>query len=166
MAFVFKSIVPPDMDIDQYRLEYLNELRKEGRKIKREYEKTTRTWKNKPKFEVIVGLTRKGGGEASVLVGTDDEIYGYVDEGTDAHVISAKRAPFLKFRTGFTPKTTRGQIGSRRGGRSGGWVQKKSVMHPGSKARRFTPTIAARRKGPFVRNMRRANERATDKVFR
>ncbi len=165
MAFVFKSIVPPAMDIDQYRLEYLNELRKEGRKIKREYQKTTRTWKRKPKFEIIVGLGRGADAEASVLVGTDDEIYGYVDEGTEAHPISARRKPFLKFRTGFTPKTSRGRIGSRRGGRSGGWVSKKRVMHPGTKSRNFTPTIAARREGPFVRNMRKANERATDKVF-
>ena len=166
MAFVFKSIVPPEMDIDQYRLEYLNELRKEGRKIKREYEKTTRTWRNKPKFEMIVGLTRKGGGEASVLVGTDDEIYGYVDEGTPAHWISAKNKPWLLFREKSTPKTTRGRIGSGRGSRSGGWVKKKRVWNKGIKSRNFTPTIAARRKGPFVRNMRRANERATDKVFR
>ncbi len=166
MAFVFESIVPPEMDIDQYRLEYLNELRKEGRKIKREYEKTTKTWRRKPVFETLIGLTRKGGGEASVLVGTDHPIYGYVDEGTDPHPIDARGAPYLVFRRKFTPKTSRGQIGSRRGSRSGGWVSKKHVNHPGIKARNFTLTIAARRKGPFVRNMRKANERATDKVFR
>ncbi len=165
MAFVFKSIVPPAMDIDQYRLEYLNELRKEGRKIKREYQKTTRTWKRKPKFEIIVGLGRGADAEASVLVGTDDEIYGYVDEGTPARWITAKRAPYLVFRENFTPKTSRGRIGSRRGSRGGGWVKKKRVWNKGIKSRNFTPTIAARREGPFVRNMRRANERATDKVF-
>ncbi len=165
MAFVFKSIIPKDMDIDVFRLEYLNELRKEARTITKEYKKTTRTWKNKPKFVTQIGLSRIAG-DASVLVGTDDEQYRWVDEGTRAHIIRARNAPSLAFQTGFRPKTRSKVISSRKGGRSGPIVRPKVVRHPGTKARLFSETIAKKRTAPFERNIRRANKRAADKVFK
>ncbi len=100
-----------------------------------------------------------------MLVGTDDEIYGYVNDGTRAHIIKARRAPRLAFKTGFTPKTTPRQIGSRKGGVSGNLVRPKQVRHPGTKARKFSKTIAARRQGGFTKAMRLATERATKKVW-
>ena len=165
MAFVFKSIIPKDMDIDVFRLEYLNELRKEARTITKEYKKTTRTWKHKPKFQTLIGLSRIAG-EASVLVGTDDKVYKWVDEGTPRHPITAKRAPSLAFREGFRPKTRSKVIASRRGASFGPLFRPKAVIHPGIKARLFSETIAKKRTAPFERNMRRANKRAADKVFK
>ena len=103
----------------------------------KQFEKTTRTWKHRVKF---VRYTSIGG----FVVGTNDEIYNFVNNGTKPHVINASRAPFLVFNRRFTPKTRVGVVGSRKGSRGGGWVRKKQVMHPGSEGRKFDETIAAR----------------------
>ncbi len=50
-----------------------------GRRMKRDYEKTVATWKVKPQFEM---LTQRTSSIASVLVGTDNRIYAYVNNGT------------------------------------------------------------------------------------
>lgn len=95
-------------------------------------ERCTATWENQPTFtitEVKDGL----------IIGTDDPIFGYVDEGTPPHTIAPKRRTFLRFRSGYTPKTSPGQIGSGSGGASGDVVfTRKPVNHPGTRARRFT----------------------------
>lgn len=50
-----------------------------GRRMKRDYDKTVATWKIKPEFEM---LTQRTSSIASVLVGTDNRIYAYVNNGT------------------------------------------------------------------------------------
>lgn len=84
-------IVPKEVfNIDAVRLELLNALRAQGREIQREYKATTKTWKHKPKFEMKISLKRMAP-EASVIVWTDDRIYGYVDRGTQPHPIVPKK---------------------------------------------------------------------------
>lgn len=50
-----------------------------GRRMKVDYEKTVATWKVRPRFEM---LTQRTSSIASVLVGTDNRIYAYVNNGT------------------------------------------------------------------------------------
>jgi hypothetical protein len=75
-------------------------------------------------------------------ISTDDEIYGYVEEGTRAHDITPKRAKRLRFATGGSPKTAPNVIGSTGGRRGSAVVFARRVRHPGSKARNFSKTIA------------------------
>lgn len=98
------------------------------------YESCVATWNHKPTFEQT---TTKDG----IIVGTEDEIFGYVDEGTRPHVITIKNGRVLRFRTGYTAKTTPGKIGSGAGGPSGGFAYAKSVNHPGFKGRDFTGKV-------------------------
>lgn len=126
-------------------------VQKSAALIQRDLQSTTKTWKRKPKFTVTVD---QSGGNYSVVAGTDDAIYGYIDGGTGkygpkgrAYVIRPKkRGGILRFRKGFGAKTRPGIIGSTAGVVAGGdWVSKRQVIHPGIKARKFTTTIQKRR---------------------
>jgi len=161
--------------IDEIRLELLNALRAEGRQIKRDFQKSTRTWKNKPKFEMKVSL-RRAVGEGSVTVWTDNEIYGYVNHGTGIwsgrgkYPIRPKvrrRGPRGRFRRGagslafpskFGPKTRPGHINAGSGSSGGPMVLTKLVMHPGIRPRKFDQAIANRinKTGRFQRRIDRA----------
>jgi len=101
--------------------------------------KTIETWENKPTFEKSVTVNPD-----SVIgqVWTDDNIYHILDGGAKPHTFGPKRAPFLQFQSGFAAKTKPRWIGSQAGGKSGDWVRKLSVDHPGLTAREFAKTIA------------------------
>ena len=165
-ALVFKEIKAKRLKVDAFRLHLLNEMRKVGTEIKADFEKTTATWEHKPKFTVDVSLTRPG---PQVMVGTDDEIYGYVSGGTKPHDIfagiftgkSRKRA--LAFPASSTPKTRPGQIGSWPGSRGGDTVVRPYVRHPGTKPRKFEEAIAKKWKPKFKRRMEAAMKQAVQK---
>lgn len=108
----------------------------------RDLEATVRTWTKKPTFDVTITRT---GGDYSVTAGTDNEIYGYVDAGTEAHPILPKRSRYLKFSSGYRAKSRVGVIGSYAGGSFGSDVFSRGVLHPGFPGRKFTETIRKRR---------------------
>lgn len=163
VAQLAKSIKPKKINVPKVRQNLLNALRKEGNIVKKEYEKTVATWNDPPKFEVSIGLKRGGGGEASVLVhptGTELQVNKFVwtDDGTEAHPIEAKNAPYLVFQVGYTPKTRPGKIASGPASRFGEFVSVKQVDHPGTKARKFTEAIVKQRRKPFIQAMIKAAE--------
>ena len=168
MAEVFsvKQIKPKKLNVDAFRLETLNALRAEGRDVKKEYQKTTKTWKKKPEFEVLIGLTRGPGGSASVLVGTDDKVYRYVDEGTKGHYVPKTVAATMAFRPGYKAKTKPRKIGSGAGGAFGDKIVRRGRWWvKGIVAREFSPTIQKRRRKPFTRRMVKAMQAAGKKAF-
>lgn len=134
----YKAISPIKLNEGRMRLELLNGLRKTGTRIKEQYDKTTRTWKNRPTFSTQITLS---GSKPSVLVSTQSDIYGYVDYGTRPHIIRPRRAKKLRFRAGSTPKTTPNVIGSSGGSAGGAPVYANFVRHPGNAPRNFTKTI-------------------------
>lgn len=158
MAGAWKVIKPSRLRDDALRLELLNAMRRMGTKIKGDFEKTTATWKHKPKFEVLVSL--KGVGP-TVVVDTNDEIYRYVSEGTKPHVIRP-RTPGgrLAFQGTYTAKTSPGVIGSTSGGSSGDMVYAREVHHPGTQARDFHKVISKEWQGKFKREMEEAMRKA------
>jgi len=164
-ALVIKEIKPSRLRDDKLRLTLLNEMRKVGTEMKQDFEKTTATWEHKPKFTVDVSLTQPG---PQLMVGTDDEIYGYVSKGTKPHAIFAgiytgksnKRA--LAFPSKSSPKTRPGVIGSTSGSRGGKTVVRPYVQHPGTKPRKFEEAIAKLWKKRFKDRM----EAAMKKVAR
>jgi hypothetical protein len=162
-------------DLDAIRMELLNALRSEGRHIKRDFQKSTRTWKHKPRFDMKVSL-RRAQATGFVEVKTDDEIYGYVNHGTGIwsgrgkYPIRPKvrrRGPRGRFRRAagslafpskFGPKTRPGKIGSSAGSRGGPMVFTKQVMHPGIRPRKFDQAIVNRinKTGRFQRRIDQA----------
>ena len=118
----------------------LNELSAEAKAL---FEKTTATWKHKPRFTLRINLNNRS-------IATSDEIYTYVDKGTRAHMIRAKRARALSFRVGGSPKTKPSIIASYLGSEGKSWVSAVEVQHPGSRPRNFSKIIQARMQKRFV----------------
>lgn len=118
-----------------------------------DYEKTTATWENKPRWVVRVGRDR-------VEVYTRSTIWRYVDEGTRPHEIRARRAQALAFASGYRAKTRPGSIIAGAGGPEGDTRFAQSVQHPGTKARGFSRRLRAKWKEKWPRMLRQAITRA------
>jgi len=161
-----KAIKPGKMRDDVLRLELLNEMRKVGTEIKADFAKTTATWEHKVEFQVIVSLTGPG---PVVLVGTDDKVYRYVNEGTRPHLIWAgyytgkSPARALVFRGTFRPKTRPRVLESGAGFKGGELMVRPYVQHPGNAAREFDVMIQERWESAFKRRMEGAMRRAAAK---
>lgn len=131
-----RAIVPTKLFPNDLKKVLTNTMEGAARAVKIDYQVTTQTWKKRPPF----GIDRDG---YNRTVGTDDEIYGYIDDGTKPHEIRPKRAKVLAFGGGaYRPKTRVKVIGSTNGGPSGDTVFSKGVHHPGTEARDFTEVIA------------------------
>ncbi len=116
--------------------------RKTTNLTERDLKSTVKTWNHKVEFEVVED---RSGGDYALTAGTDDKIYGYVNDGTKPHVIRPKKSRFLRFQGGYTAKTRVGIIGSRPGGASGDSVTAQKVNHPGFPGRNFITVIGKRR---------------------
>lgn len=116
--------------------------RKSANLMMRDLQATVQTWTKKPTFDITI---TEQGGNYSVSAGTDDEIYGYVNNGTKPHEIKPKRSKYLRFSSGYKAKTRVGIIGSIEGGAFGDDVFSAGVFHPGFPGREFTKKIAQRR---------------------
>jgi hypothetical protein len=101
-------------------------------------------WKNKPVFKARKFINAERIMVTVFPTGPAAEIYGYVDQGTESHLIAAKNVPLLSFRTGYKSKTLARPARTVSGGgvSTGPRVFAKVVHHPGSEAREFSKTIA------------------------
>lgn len=172
--FLVKGIKPARLRVTEVRQKILNALRAEGRDQRKVLEPTVATWKGeKPDFESLIGLERGANGSASVLTGpTGSEKavnkWVWLDLGTKAHIIRARRLPTLIFRVGgFVSKTRPGSFQSRGGRRaSGPRVRPRSVSHPGTKARGWSEMATKRRRRPFTRRMVKAMQVGAGQAFK
>ncbi len=149
-ALAWKTIKPARLKDKSLRITLINKARKIGNAMKRDFLETTKTWEHKVEFSIDVST--KGQGPA-VLVGTDDEIYGYVNDGTPPHIIRPVHAKMLRFATGYAAKTSPGVLASGSGGASGSIAYAKIVHHPGTKARNFDKVIADKWQSRFKSEM-------------
>lgn len=149
-----KPIRPLKMDEAEFKRVVRNALRTEGRKIRKEFEETTKTWDHKVEFREHTHLAVKDR-VMSVEVETDDLIYHFVSGGTKPHPIEPKKkGGVLVFRAGYKAKTTPRIIGSGSGGSFGGTVFAKRIpRHPGTTAREFPRMIRRKRMPKFYKAM-------------
>ena len=158
-VFMFKEIKPKPLKEDAFRLEFLTMMHEMEREIKKDFKETTKTWDTNVEFVSIISL--KGG--PSVLVGTDNEIYRMVNDGTKAHDIAPKGKKRLAYQVQFVPKTAPGVIGSKAGGKSGNYTYRGLVHHPGFKARAFDKVITKKWTPRFKRRAEEAMRIAAQK---
>jgi hypothetical protein len=130
-----------------------------GNLILRDLQSTVRTWEHKPAFTLVV---HKTGQDYAIVAGTNDKIYGFVNTGTKAHPIQAKRSKYLAYSSGYRAKTRVGIIGSQTGGAFGSTRFARSVKHPGFPGRKFILRIQRRRQV----TMRQELEQSVAKVNR
>lgn len=162
----FKAIRPPALKVGAAQKIMRNALRAEAKKIKREFEKTTATWEHKVDFREHVHLAPSYS-VMSVQIETDDEIYGYVSNGTKPHEIRPKKkGGVLAFQSGYKAKTSPRQIGSGSGGSFGDTIFRASVQHPGTEARRFPEVIYQSRLKAFYNRMGIAWRKAIEEMRR
>lgn len=116
---------------------------------------TTTTWTHRPTFEAVP--TPRGW-----AVKVDPAFpYGWVNQGTPAHPIEAKRALLLRFTGPYHAKTKVNIISSFAGGRGKVWVSKRRVQHPGIQARNFTDIIMKRIQARAANRVRAALNEAS-----
>lgn len=144
-----------------FRQEIKAEAKAVAADMKKDFEKTTRTWKHKVAFK---DTSTESGDEATASVETKDEIYGYVDQGTKPHIIRPrKRKGLLSFKSKYKAKTTPHVINSHQGGASGKQVFARVVHHPGTDPRYFTRDIQAAWQPKFKKRIESAIARAAKK---
>lgn len=141
MVVTFKAIQPELYDVRAYYSELKKAANQIGFGMLRDFQKTTRGWETVVEFYIRATVTQS---IAEVTVGTDNEIYGYVEKGTRPHVISPVRAKVLRFQSGYRPATTPGRLRSRTARHSGDLVFARRVQHPGTEARNFSQIVADR----------------------
>lgn len=163
-VLLVKAIKPKKLRTQPFRREIQKALKAEAEKLKREFRKTTKTWRRKPKFTQLAPVRGvEHTGEAAVLVGTDDPIYRYLDQGT--------RIRWAVMSRDWQSKTSPRMIGSRPGRGRVVIAGKRAMLkrgirpRPGIKAREFAKTIQKLRERPFKRRMEQAMKRAAEQVF-
>lgn len=104
--------------------------------VREDFLVTTQTWEHKPEFAIV----KKPGDR---WIGTDDKIYGILNEGARPHIIRAKNGPGLRFyATGFKPKSRVQQIVSRKGKAANKDFRTPVVVHhPGVEKRMWNRVI-------------------------
>lgn len=125
-------------------------MRRAADLAKADFQATVASWSSPPGFSIDEVSP------AEYRVWTSDRRYIMVDRGTRSHVIVARRAKFLAFRTGYSPKTRPRVIGSTGSSFSGGVVYRRMVRHPGTTARQFSETIAERRRKTILSEVQAA----------
>lgn len=147
-----KIILPKKLIADPAKLAraLTNGLNATAKGVQVDFNVTTQTWQHKPSFAIDSPTPYQR------TISTDDEVYGYVNEGTRAHDIRPKGKGILRFRTPFRAKTLPNTIASSAGSLGANQVVARVVHHPGSKARAFDRTIAKKWDAQMATIMQRA----------
>jgi len=161
-----KAIKAKKLQVDQIRLELLNELRKQGTEHKERLRQTVRTWKgDRPTFKTAISL--RGG----------DAVAATYPEGSDLAVMkwvwleAGTRIRWALMGQGWKSKTRPGRFASGAGrGRvvlfgKRGFNRHGLKARPGIKARKWTEKVRKERERAFARELERAVVRGADKAY-
>ncbi len=134
-----QAIIPKHLVLDPKRMQdaVSHAMDKTAIRVQDMFEETTSTWEHSVKFAIsTVDWNER-------TISTDDTIYGYVNFGTEPHLIAPRTARTLRFATGYKAKTSAGSLSSGSGGAKGPIVYLRGVVrHPGTKPRKFDKQIA------------------------
>lgn len=114
-------ILPKPLNVQVFDTEFEKAARESEAAIKKNFQDAVRLWRKPPVFR---GYVRISGDKIYISVGTADEIFKFVDQGTKPHIIRPKNAKMLH------------------------WVDKggedhfaKEVNHPGFEGRHISDQI-------------------------
>jgi hypothetical protein len=124
-----------------------------AKRAKRRFQKTVRTWEHPVEFH----QKTKSGAEPSVAVFTEDEIYGYVSDGTAIR--------YAVMTEDFSPKTRPGTLESRPGKGGFAYLDTKNPR-PGIEARNFPELIESELKDDYEREQEANIDRAIERENR
>lgn len=136
--FTVKAIITEDLFNVNELLQAITEgLDEVAQDVQKQFQNTTSTWNRQVNFPIeSEGLTR--------VIGTDDLIYHFLNDGTKEHDIplSPKTEGFIRYFTGGTPKTEPGIMTAGSGSKGTVAHFLKQVTNPGVRAREFDARIA------------------------
>lgn len=125
-------------------------------RLRRLFQQTVFGWSTKPSF----GWSQSRNADSVTIsmypTGPGSDIWELVNAGAKPHTITPRKNRFLSFRPGYRSATTVGSLQSRRAYRSGKYISRMKVDHPGFEGRNFTDLIAKEYENPFVREMQQA----------
>ena len=166
-AILTKRIKPAKFEIKAFTDAFEKAAKKIAKEIKVEFEITTIGWDTDVHFEELVSI---GPNSVDILVATDNEIYGYVNDGTSPHKIRAKSGKRLAFMWGgpgsYQAKTAPGKkVHNPAGGNvvGGKFTRPMIVDHPGSEGRGFDKLITKEFKPKYKRAMEKAMQEGAAK---
>lgn len=135
---------------------------KTAREVKQLFKDTVFGWSKKPYFTAKLS---GGANELSVQVtvgGSEAETYALVNAGSPPHrIIPSRPGGVLRFKPGYRPSTTPGQLKSRRAYRSGKAIIARMVKHPGFEPREFDKLIREEYTPTFEKDMQAAVEKGS-----
>lgn len=124
------------LDVKRMQRAIDNGLNAAALAAKADFGVVTQTWRRTPAFAIEKEPNAR-------TVATEDQVFGFVDDGTKPHLIAPRNGKALRFGVPFSAKTVPGVIASRAGSTGGSVIiRRKPVRHPGTKARNFSQTIA------------------------
>ena len=134
--FEIRVLVPEIPAFDPARMAegIQNALDTTAEQIRTDFLTTVQTWNHNPEFKIDRGVWDR-------RIYTVDEIYAWVNNGTEPHTIAPVTKKALRFLTGGRAKTEPGFIGSTSGAVGSAEVVTKRVNHPGGRPRRFDEEI-------------------------
>lgn len=118
----FRSIAPSLLDPNIFAKAFENAAREMEKDVKGAFIDATSGWKKPPQWRGYVRLTPE---DIYISVGTANEIFKFVDEGTKAHIIRPVKAKMLHWVDAA----------------SGGDIFAREVHHPGTKAQHISADI-------------------------
>lgn len=139
MAVVFKSVKAGRFKDEVFMKLSEEAAEKTANDMELAFEMTVATWNEKPTF---VKLFNFNDNEIEFLIGTDSEIYGYVNNGTREHDIFPVSAPVLVFKSGYKAKTMPGVMSAGAGGAYGDNVFAAYTHVKGIQPRGFEKAIS------------------------
>lgn len=155
----FKTIKPAKLLATAFTTDMRAALKRVGTTAKADFDRTTRTWNNRPTFAKDFSESAT---EMKVEVYTDSQVYFWVNDGTSQHRIFPRSINgLLYYRGRFKSKTIPRRISSRSGGKYGDYVYRSSVMHPGFAAREFDIVIAEKTQDNLIVKINQALVKAT-----
>ena len=154
----FEAIIPRKLNFAGEFLDALIEQELDAAQagVKKDFERTVRTWKNKPDFK-----TEKQPGRRWVK--TNNLLYFWLNYGTKRHPIAGKNGGRLAyFKTGFVAKSRPDALVSRSGKAANRDFRRPfEVVHPGTKPRNWSRVIQKKWQGKLSLNLRKAMKKAT-----
>jgi hypothetical protein len=122
---------------------FVSDMRNMGNELAKRVDETYKnevmaSWNSKAKFTKEISSTRS---LTKVEVKTDSNIYRYLTRGTEGDYDIPKEPGLLRYQVDFIPKTTVGSLKSKDGGKSGPYITKHQVKHPGVEAREYEALI-------------------------
>lgn len=130
-----------------------------------DYEAVVGSWETNVVFQKFTYINAD---DIIVAVLTDSQVFGWVNDGTQAHPIAPRHAKAISYQVDFTPKTTPGVVSSQPGGKSGPYITYPKgfvVQHPGTEARHFDKVITEKHEPAFQAGVNLALRRFNQGVF-